>query len=99
MTIRVALGYPRQQVVRHVQRTARVAAGSALLVAGLTGVPAAFVVSGLRSGAASRGNRSDRGDARVVVLGLTISVLGPLVGVRLTRGARNLVLFLRRFGY
>ena len=57
------------------------AAGSALLRAGLTGVPDAFVVSGLRSGAASQGNGSDPGDARVVVLVLTISVLGTFVGV------------------
>lgn len=99
MTIRVALDYPRQHVVRHVQRTARLAAGSALLLAGLTGVPAAFVVSGLRPGSASQGSRSDPGNARVVVLVLTISVLGTFVGVRLIRGARNLVLFLRRFGY
>jgi hypothetical protein len=98
-TIRVVFDYPRQHMVRRAWRTARLAAGSALLLAGVTAVPGAVVVSALRSRAASQGNSTEPGNPRVALLVLAISVLGALVGVRLIRGARNLVLFLRRFGY
>jgi hypothetical protein len=98
-TIRVVLDCPRQHVVRQAWRTARLVAGSALLLAGSIAVPGAVVVSVLRSRAASQGNSAEPGNLRVALLVLALSVLGAFAGVRLIRGARNLVLFLRRFGY
>src|SRR5689334_20122516 len=98
MAIRIVVDYPGDSARRRARHGVRLAGGTALLVVGLATVPTVVVWSKLRPSAATTGT-SDRTPGALVLLVLLISVTCTLAGTRVIRGRRNLILFLRRFGY
>jgi hypothetical protein len=97
MPVTVVLDYPHRHTLRRVAKGVSALIGSLMVLLGLAALPAALLLYILVEIAVV---------PDVVVLrswscciATTITVLGLVVGIRLIRGKRKLVLFLRRFGY
>lgn len=96
MPVTVVLDYPHQHTLRRVGSEVSALIGFLLILVGLVALPTTVLLTMLGALA-----------AQPDILGVQwwgcpaalIIVLGPLVGLRLIRGKRKLVLFLRRFGY
>jgi tetratricopeptide (TPR) repeat protein len=105
MPVNVVLDYPTRHTLRPLlRRLIGTLAGGALVVAGIVAtlglLPAGFLVLAAL-GDASQGDLPGS-DAEIFTVAaglLAIAVGGWRVGLRLLRGERELVLFLRRFGY
>jgi hypothetical protein len=113
MAVTVVLDHPRQHLARRAWRQLGAFSGGVLLVLGLlaslVAVPttlavASFVVGWLseQEGEADPWPAEDVPVTEIFVawgISTPIAILGLRLGIRLLRGDRELVLFLRRFGY
>jgi hypothetical protein len=106
MPVHLVLDYPRRHRIAHMWRALSALAGSVMLLGAFAFVPVFLfllfaVIAENRSGGASRHPSTDASGTVALISGIvvTISILGALVGLRLIRGTRALVLFLRRFRY
>lgn len=99
MAVRVVFDGPSRQVLGAVGRSIAVLLGAVLLVVGMLGVGLlVLVVLALVSDSGS--NDGDRTNALVTGgVTLVVGTVSLLLAVRLLRGRRRLVLFLRRFGF
>jgi hypothetical protein len=101
MPIHVVVHQRRRRHAARVQRGVVRMLGTLLVLGGLALVPVFLVAAFLeRWHSTSKSGSVGTGTAILVLaLGIAVVILGPFIGVRLIRGKRNLVLFLRRFGY
>jgi hypothetical protein len=96
MPVTVVLDYPQQHTLRRVGRGVSALIGSLMILVGLAALPTTLLLNILVVMAVVPDNFGARLWGCPAA---TITVLGPVVGMRLIRGKRKLVLFLRRFGY
>lgn len=105
MPVNVVLDYPqRQRGRRLLQRSINTVIGSLLTVIGLVATivlfPAALLVLGTILGAPTEELPGSKAEILLVAtIASALAYIGLKVGARLLRGNRELVLFLRRFGY
>jgi hypothetical protein len=110
MPVTVVLDYPKRHSARWLQRWIATTAGALMVfvgaVASLVMFPSLlylvvlYVAMPIVEGGAGEGVPPLDGDILLAaVISTTTTILGLKVGLRLLRGQRRLVLFLRRFGY
>jgi len=109
MPVRIVLDYPRQYAGRRLWRRFRVFIGAVLFVLGIAGsivaVPANIVAAAWvldeEVAIAIRSGRTLTADEILLAWAIStpLALFGVGRGLRLLRGQRSLVLFLRRFGY
>src|SRR5262245_48084737 len=113
MAFTIVLDHPRHHLGQRIWRRVSEAVGAILLVVGLTAsipaIPANLAVASFVVGwVTTEPSDADRWPAADVPVGKVIlawALLTPLaiggvrIGLRLVRGNRALILFLRRFGY
>jgi hypothetical protein len=98
MGVRIVLDGPRPEPGRRLGRVAAVAVSLPLVLIGVVGLVVLVYLVMLE--ATNSVDRSDTEEAALcTVLSAVAAVLGLWLGVRLLRGRRRIVLFLRRFGY
>jgi hypothetical protein len=100
MTVRVVFDGPARPVLSRVGRSAAVLVGSLLLVTGMVALGLAAFVGPLLLPGLNGWSDEERPDAaRVTAVCLLVAMVSLALAVRLLRGRRRLVLFLRRFGF
>jgi hypothetical protein len=108
MPVNMVLDSPHQSVLRGPRQAARTAVGGLLLLLGIVAsVPAvilampllAFITNGMKPTVESIDDRLEGQLALIGVVSIVIAIVGGVMGLSLLRGRRQLVLFLRRFGY
>ena len=111
MPIRIVLDPPHRLVFRAPRETARALVGGLLLLIGiLASIPAVPLTFAVMAIAAQSFSSSEQAGSslsgvpvgeivRVWVAATIVAVIGCSVGLKLLRGKRQLVLFLRRFGF
>jgi hypothetical protein len=101
MPVRLVLDHPHRHILRRAWSGLTEVVGGLIMIAGLAALLAAFALSFFLVDAVS--SADPVADAKTVVallaIATTLMVSGLVVGIRLLRGKRSPVLFLRRFGY
>src|SRR4051794_15257125 len=110
MPVNVVLDYPKRHRTRRLHRWIATTFGGLMVFVGavasivmfpsLLYLGVLYVAMPIVEGGAGQGVPGLDGDILVLaVISTTVTILGLKVGLRLLRGQRRLVLFLRRFGY
>lgn len=100
MAVRVVFDGPPVPISRKIGRSVALTVGTVLLVLGVLAVAGAVLVGVWLIPGIDGWNRSERpGAVRVSALCAIVAVACLPIAVRLLRGRRQLVLFLRRFGF
>lgn len=97
MPVTVVLDHPHRHTLRRVWREVSALIGSLMILVGLAALPAALLLNILVAMAVAPDVFGAQSWSFCIAT--MVTVLGPVVGIRLIRGKRKLVLFLRRFGY
>lgn len=100
MPIHIVVDQPPRRAAAWLRRGIGRLLGTLLILVGLAAVPLSLFAAFL--GRASSTKSAAFGTGTVVLVltvAAAVTILVPLAGIRLLRGRRNLVLFLRRFGY
>jgi ABC-type multidrug transport system fused ATPase/permease subunit len=94
---------PPQKIFRHIRRRSAQLLGILLILAGLaaSSLPLLFVIVAAISFLSPSVDFPDMdfGQAVVFLIATLVAIVGLILGLKLIRGRRRLVLFLRRFGY
>jgi hypothetical protein len=102
MSLHVVMEQPRGRPFGRVRHGIAALLGLALILVGFATLPGLVVLVALTHHDRGRADSSTVGHGTVVAFVAVVAALvivAPLVGLRLVRGSRRLVLFLRRFGY
>lgn len=102
MALHVVMEQARGRPLGRVRHGIAALVGFALILVGFATVPGAVVLIALTHHDRGRNGSSTVGHGTVVAFVAVAAALvfvAPLLGLRLVRGSRRLVLFLRRFGY
>src|SRR5260370_42467009 len=103
MPVKIVLDYPQRHRARRLRRSINTLIGGLMVflgvVAAIMVLPSAFFVYGIVAGVQELQPGSHAENLLAAATSISITVVGLKVGLKLLRGNRKLVLFLRRFGY